>query len=95
LKERSVSEAYTVVDGDQYIGAIFFGMPRNAEEEDCAPNTIARLVGGASTIVDWQLHTSGDARRTILTSITLSNGVRLHLGASPEGAIIYRKESTR
>jgi hypothetical protein len=62
------------------------GLPK---ERECSAELVLKtLVGHLVTSVDIQ--DLRGSNRSVIHSLTLENGVRLYLGSSPFGAVVYR-----
>lgn len=62
-----------------------FGLP---DQLGCAPEIISSLLA-ANTIVGVDMAIAG-GDRTVVFSINLNNGLKLHMASSPEGPCIYK-----
>ena len=62
------------------------GLP---EEKDCNVSLVRQLMRG-SKIISLDLHGLPGTQRSILHSLLLESGVRVYLGTSPQGVVVYR-----
>jgi hypothetical protein len=78
LRDVGPQELFSALNG--------LGLP---EEHECSFATVARLLQRykIKTVIGEDVPGSG---RSVIHSIELENGAKLHLGASPEGAVVFR-----